>query len=202
MLERRKGATPMPGYRRRALETEKEEGRRQETFQHRPGRKGRNHQSRCGAGQGPGAHSPAEGPTSFYLSLGPGTRDSEKPPSVIPFPPIEPPEPTMTGATMSADNRNAQHHRAHRTRNTRDATARPPNPDRRRFLGISHNVSGCRTRRAGAAFAAPGKRRDRPRVGRKERSDWSRQPGVMRSVAQPASTTGNSFSVSMIATVA
>ena len=42
---------------------------------------------------------------------------------------------------------------------------------------------GCRTRRAGAPFAAPGKRRDRPRVGRKERSDWSRQPGVMRSVA-------------------
>ena len=46
---------------------------------------------------------------------------------------------------------------------------------------IAANVSGCRTRRAGAPFAAPGKRRDGPRVGRKERSDWSRQPGVMRS---------------------
>ena len=44
---------------------------------------------------------------------------------------------------------------------------------------------GCRTRRAGAAFAAPGKRRDRPRVGRSERSERSRQPGVSCSGHSP-----------------
>ena len=37
---------------------------------------------------------------------------------------------------------------------------------------------GCRTRRAGAVFAASGKHRDRPRVGRSEHSERSRQPGV------------------------
>ena len=125
---------------------------------------------------------PSGRPDLFYLLLGPGTRDSEKPPSVMPFPPIEPPEPTMTGATMSADNRNAQHRRAHRTRNTRDATARPPNPDRRRFLGISHNVPGLPNLKPGQDVCVS-KRHDRAKVRRKERSDWSRQPGVSRSVA-------------------
>ena len=44
-------------------------------------------------------------------------------------------------------------------------------PDRRRFLGISHNAPGCRTRSLGAAFAPLllSKCRDRARVGRKER---------------------------------
>ena len=49
---------------------------------------------------------------------------------------------------------------------------------------------GYRTRRAGAPFAASGKRRDGPRVGRSdERSEErSRQPGVMRSAHSFRST--------------
>ena len=52
---------------------------------------------------------------------------------------------------------------------------------------LSHNVSGCRTRSRGAAFAPLllSKCRDRARVRRKERSDWSRQPGVIRSGSFP-----------------
>ena len=47
------------------------------------------------------------------------------------------------------------------------------------FMPCHLTSPGCRTRRAGAAFAAPGKRRDRPRIGRSERSERSRQTGVM-----------------------
>ena len=50
---------------------------------------------------------------------------------------------------------------------------------------ISPNVSGCRTRSAGAPFALFSKWRDGTRVGRRERSDWSRQPGVMRCAPLP-----------------
>ena len=54
-------------------------------------------------------------------------------------------------------------------------------------MHIAANVSGCRTRRKGRPFAPLpfSKRHDRTRVGRKERSDWSRQPGVRRRTVFP-----------------
>ena len=46
------------------------------------------------------------------------------------------------------------------------------------LLGIAYNVSGLPNPQHGRGGCAS-KRRDRARVGRKERSDWSRQPGVI-----------------------
>ena len=51
---------------------------------------------------------------------------------------------------------------------TRNTGNHLPYSFRRRFLGISVNVSGCRTRRPGAPFASLSKRCDGPRVGRRE----------------------------------
>ncbi len=55
------------------------------------------------------------------------------------------------------------------------------------FCPFPLTSSGCRTRRKGRPFAPLpfSKRHDRTRVGRKERSDWSRQPGVIRSGSFP-----------------
>ena len=50
------------------------------------------------------------------------------------------------------------------------------------FAALHITSPGCRTRRKGRPFAPLlfSKRHDRTRVGRSERSERSRQPGVMR----------------------
>jgi hypothetical protein len=113
-----------------------------------------------------------------------GMRDAEKPPSVIPFPPTKPPGTTTAADDTSAANGNGQHRRAHRIRTQRDAMAMPHNPARRRFLGISHNAFGLPNLKPGQDICGS-KWHDRAKVGRKERSDWSRQTGVICSAALP-----------------
>jgi len=65
-----------------------------------------------------------------------------------------------------------------RSRSTTGFVFQRPNGRAFAFGACCITSPGCRTRRAGAPFASLSKRRDGPRVGRKERSDWSRQRGV------------------------